>query len=67
MLNLCTKHIILSCDLIWLKTIYGEYVSRKENNKADSYNLQNEENSYQLAHLKINHVKNEVKTENVKN
>ena len=26
MLNLHTKRIILSCDIIWLKKTYGEYV-----------------------------------------
>ena len=29
MLNLHTKIIILSCDVIWLNKTYGEYVSRK--------------------------------------
>ena len=28
MLKLCTKHIVLSHDIIWLNKTYGEYVPR---------------------------------------
>ena len=40
MLNIQTKRISLSSDVIWLNKTYIEYVSRKENTKADSYILQ---------------------------
>ena len=46
MLNLCTKHIVISHDVIWLKKTYGEYVPRKENTKADTYIIQNDDESY---------------------
>ena len=66
MLNLRTKNIVLNRDVIWLNKTYGEYVSRKENTKEDSYILKDEDASYKLSHIKIDHVNNEVKTENVK-
>ena len=66
MLNLRSKHVILSRDVIWLKKNYGEYVSRKENTMADSYVPQDEDDSNDWAHIKIDPVKNEIKTENVK-
>ena len=66
MLNIRTKHIILSCEVMWLEETYGEYVSRKENTKADSNILQNEYEFYKWAHVKIDPVKNEVNTENLK-
>ena len=40
MLNIRSKHIVLSRDVIWLNKNYGEYVSRKENTKTDSYEKQ---------------------------
>ena len=46
------------------KNIYGEYVSRKENTKADTYILQDEYVPYNCSHVKIDPFKNEVKTEN---
>ena len=35
------QRMVLSLDLIWLNKTYGEYMSRKENTKADSYIIQN--------------------------
>ena len=29
MLNICTKLIVLSSEVIWINKIYGQYVSRK--------------------------------------
>ena len=65
MLNIRTKRMVLIRDIIWLDKTYGKYVSRKENTKADTYILQDEDDSYNWAHVKIDPVKNEVKTENV--
>ena len=67
MSNICTKHIILSRELIWLNKTYGEYVPRKQNSKADYFIQQNEYAFYEWAHVKIDPDKKEVKTENVKN
>ena len=66
MLNLCTECILLSHNLIWFKKTYGECVSRRENNKADSYILKNEGGYYKWSHVKNDPVNNEVKTKNVK-
>ena len=66
MLNICTKCTVLSHDVIRLNKTYGEYVSRKENTKADSFVLQNEDESYKWDRKKIDPVKNEVNTENIK-
>ena len=57
MLNLCTKHIVLSRDIILLNKTYREYVSRKYNTKAEDYILQCEDDSYNWANIKIDHVK----------
>ena len=65
-LNMRTKFIVLSRDVIWLNKTYEDCVSRKDNTKADSYILQNEDNYYKWDHLKIYPVKNKVRTENVK-
>ena len=46
MLNICTKHIVISHDVIWLNKTYGEYVPRKENTKADTYIIQHDDESY---------------------
>ena len=66
MLNLCTKRIVLSCDIIWINKIYREYVSRKVNTKPDTYIIQDEDKSYNWDHVKIDPIKNDGKTENVK-
>ena len=39
MINIRTKIIILSCDIIWLNKTYVEYLPRKENTNADTYTL----------------------------
>ena len=51
MMNICTKCIVLSRYVIWLNKTYREYVSRKENTKADSYILKDEDESYNWAHI----------------
>ena len=66
MLNLCTKIIVLSRDVIWLNKTYGKYISRKQNTKSDTYILQDEDKSYDWDHGKIDPVKKTVKTDNVK-
>ena len=66
MLNPHTKRIVLSHDVIWLKKTYRQYVSRKENTKADTYILHDEYNYYNWYHVKIVPVENEVKTEDIK-
>ena len=37
MLNLRTRRILLTCDILWLKKTYGEYIIRKDNIKAETY------------------------------
>ena len=66
MLNLRTKLIILICDVIQLNKTYREYVSRKENTKADSYILKYVDDSYNWAHVKNYPVNNEVNNEKEK-
>ena len=66
MLNICTKRIVIIREIIWLSKTYGEYLSRKENTKADTYILQDEDRYYNWAHVKIYPVKNEVRNENIK-
>ena len=66
MLNLRTKHIILSHDVIFLNRTYSEYLSRKENTKADTYIPQDEYESQNWAHVKCYPFKNEIKDETVK-
>ena len=58
MLNLHTKFIVLSRDIIWPKKTYGQYVSRKENTKSETYILQDEGKSYDWDHLKTDPVNN---------
>ena len=67
MLNLSKKCILLSRDIIWINKTYGEYISRKENTKANIYILQDEYKSYTWDHVKIDPFNNEVNNENVKN
>ena len=43
MLQLCTKRIVLSLNIIWLNKTYDEEISRKENTKVNSYILQDED------------------------
>ena len=52
MLNLSKKLIIIIRDVICLNKKYGEYVSRKENNKLASYILQDKDRSYNWANVK---------------
>ena len=66
MLNLRIKRIVLRHDVISFKNNYGEYLSRKYNTNLDSYILQNEDESYKWYHVKIDPVKNEINTEDVK-
>ena len=61
-LNIRTKFIVLSRDVIWLNKTYEDCVSRKDNTEADSYILQNEDNYYKWDHLKIDPAQNENKT-----
>ena len=58
MLNIRTKYIILSHDVIFSNKTYGEYVSRKENTKSDSYILKNKYDYYKRDHIKIDPVNN---------
>ena len=62
MLNLRTKCIVLSHDGICLNKTYSEYVSRKYHTKANSYILQDEEEYYKWAYVKIDTVMTEVNT-----
>ena len=48
------------------KKTYSEYISRKENTKATSYILQDEENSFNWDHIKMDPVNTESMTENLK-
>ena len=66
MLNIRTKCIVLSCDVIWIKKTCGEYVSRKDHTKADSNILQDEDESNKWAYVKNDPVNNEVKNEDAK-
>ena len=66
MLNLRTKRILLIREVIWLKNNYGEYLSRKENTKSETYILQDDDKSYNWDHVKNDTVHNEVKTKNVR-
>ena len=51
-ISIHTKHIIIISDIIWINKTYGEYVSRKENTKAITYILQDEDESYSWSHVK---------------
>ena len=62
MLNLCTKFIVLIHAVIWINKTYSEYVSRKYHTKANSYILQDEEEYYKWAYVKIDTVMTEVNT-----
>ena len=53
MLNIHKKLIVLSHGIIWPNKKYGEYVTRKENAKANNYMLQAEEYSYNWAHVQM--------------
>ena len=66
MLNLRTKCMVLICDVIWILKTYIWYVSRKQHTKEDNYILQDENNYYNLAHVKVDPIKNEVNNENLK-
>ena len=66
MLNIQTKCIILSRDVIWLTKIYGEYVSRELSIKEISHILQHEDDYYNWGNLKMDPVKTKTNTENIK-
>ena len=66
MFNPRTQRIALSRDIIWLKKTYAEYVLIKENIRSKNYILQDEDDSYNWANIKIDHVKTKFNTENVK-
>ena len=59
MLNLSTKCIVLSCDVIWPNKTYGKYISRQEHTKAVSYILQDEDKSDKWYYVKIDTIKTE--------
>ena len=63
---LCTKHVVLSRDVIWLNKTYGEYVSRKDHTKSDSFIIQDEDDSDKCSYVKTNPVNTEVNTEDIK-
>ena len=48
------------------KKTYREYVSIKENTKVDTYIPQYEDESYNCSHVKMDPVKSEVNTKNLK-
>ena len=60
------KHIVLICDVIWTSKTYGDYVSRKYNTQASNYILQDEDESNNWDYVKMDPVKTEVKTKNIK-
>ena len=66
MLNLRTKLIVLSREIIWLNKTYSEYVLIKCTTKATSYILKEEDWSFNWYHIKMDTVKTEVNTENLK-
>ena len=59
MINLCTKLIVLSRDVIWTNKTYDKYISRQEHTKSDSYIIEDEGDSNNWAHKKIYPVKTE--------
>ena len=65
MLNLYTKHIVLSRDIIWLNKTQGEYVLRREHIKADRYIIKYEDNSNKWDHVKL--IQSRLKTSILKN
>ena len=67
MLNLHTKRILLSRDLTQINKTYGDYVSRKQHTKYDSYIPQDEYNYNNWDHVKNDPPKTKVKTEYVNN
>ena len=66
MLNLRTKRIVLSRDVIWLNKTHGDYVSIEENTKSNTYILQDKDGSYNWERIKIDPFKTKVKTKNEK-
>ena len=64
-INLHTKDIVLIRDIIWLDKTHRYNVSIKENTKANAYIIQDEDESYNWAHVKPNPVNIEVITGNV--
>ena len=66
MLNLHKQHILLIHEIIRMIKTYGEYLPRKESNKSNTYILQDEYDSYNWSNVKMDPVKTEVNTKNVK-
>ena len=66
MFNIQKKIIVLSRDVIWLNKIHGEYIPRKETTKATSYTLCDKDEPNNRAYVKMNPLKTEVKTEDVR-
>ena len=66
MLNLRMKSIMLIRDVIWMNKTHVEYASIKEGTKETIHILQDEYESYNWGHVKMDTVKIEVKTDNVK-
>ena len=65
MLDIHPKRIILRCDVIWPNKTYGDYLLKKTT-KATSYILQDKYEYDKQYHVKIDHFKTEVNTEDVK-
>ena len=57
MLNLRTKRIVLSRDVIWINKTYDEDVLIKENTKANTYILQYEYMYDNWYHIKMDPAK----------
>ena len=53
MFDLCTNFIVLIHDIIWINKTCGEYISRTEHSKYDSYIIQDEGKSDKWAHINI--------------
>ena len=59
MLNIRTKYIVLSCNIVWINKTYGDYVSIKDHTKGNKYILQYEDKLDKWSYVKINTVKTE--------
>ena len=59
MLNLRTKHIVLSRDAVWLNRTHSEYISRKETTKVTSFILHDEDEYNKRSYVKMDPVKTE--------
>ena len=54
MANLCTKQVVMSHDVIWLKKTYGKYEVCLEQTKADRHLLKCDDDENTWFHIKIN-------------